>query len=436
MAKVPQQQSKVAAQSSSRPEAFRFKVSRRTVILLIILPAVFFFGAGAAGFWLGTHKSVSRPPITSAAKPDVATTSPAFRTGSWGVMEVQPAYLQIPDECLPNPKSVAVPRWTFKGYSKQRVQALFASAGLGAEDLHSLDDPKLWHVEAGQTVLTPPQSLILALTPAERSIIYTALAQFPENALQHSPFFWKTKDEADFFARNGFSAPACAQLRQLSYQKGNLTAFADWETFVQQQSGSEQELRKMAKALSSKPLVIAKLHMNPETDLAPMMRYWGVSGLTKVMQPALEAVTRIPQGRSVTMLAVLPPFARERLNTYSGQDNDNDGMDGVWTAYNFFQSGSQLQSVNPAEWGRRLTTDYFNVFADPRYGDILVISRPNGEVIQTAIYLADDLVFTRLGPTRWEPWTILLVADLLEISAIRLAHQEVPAVSYYRNRML
>jgi hypothetical protein len=161
-----------------------------------------------------------------------------------------------------------------------------------------------------------------------------------------------------------------------------------------------------------------------------------VAGLTKTMQPALEAVTRIPQGRAVTMLAILPPFARERLNTYSGTTNDNDGQDGFWTTFNFFNDKPEASGTTPAMWSRRLITDYFNVFADPRYGDILVISRPSGEVIQTAVYLADDLVFTRLGPTRWEPWAVMSVADLLEISAIRLAHQEIPNVSYYRNRVL
>lgn len=435
MAKVFQQQPKGAA-ASSHPEAFRFQVSRRTVSLLIVLPALLFLGAGGAGFWLGTPADATRPAEAQDFKSVNPVVPVGFRTGPWGAMEVQPSYLQIPDECLPGLASLPAPRWVFKGYSKQRVLALFASAGLNAEDLRGLEDSRLWQVDAGGTTLTPPQALILALTPAERGIIYTALAQFPDNALQHSPFFWKTADETELFTRHEFSAPVRALLRQLSYQKGNLTVFADWETLAQLRPAPEPELRKTLKALSGKPAAIARLRISPETDLAAMMRYWGVSGLTKVMQPALEAVTRIPQGRTVTMLAVLPPFARERLNTYPGSANDNDGQDSFWTTFNFFQDKPTPPGQDPAQWRYKLTADYFTVFTDPRYGDILIIARPTGEVIQTAVYLANDLVFTRLGPTRWEPWTIMSVADLLEISAIRLAHQEMPAVSYYRNRVL
>lgn len=433
MAKILRKQPEVESPSALRPEALRFKVSWGIVFAMVVLPVVLLLGAGFFGFWMRNNNQTAVPSAKVSVAKEPSQTL-ASRAGPWGMLEAQPTVLQIPDESLKGGGPIANPRWVFKGYSKARVLQLFASAGLGEDDLRSLNDPNLWQVQPHQAVLTPPRALLFALTPMERSIIYTALAQFSENPMQHSPFFWKTKDEAELLAHPGISDQAKVLIQRLSYPKGNLSVFADLE-ILSQLSATEKDLAKVLKQLSSKPTVLAKLNITPETDLSAMMRYWGVAGLSKIMQPALEAVTRIPQGRTVTFLAVLPPFARERMNTYPGGETDNDGMDGFWTAFNFFNERPEPAKSDVAAWKGKLNSDYFSVFTDPRYGDILIVSRPTGEVVQAAVYLADDLVFTRLGPTRWEPWCIMTVADLLEVSGIRLAHQETPTVSYHRNQI-
>ncbi|MGC3961497.1 MAG: hypothetical protein QM813_27295 [Verrucomicrobiota bacterium] len=437
MAKVSKQQPKVEFNSSAQTGALlRLKVSRALAFVVVVLPAVLIFGVGFIGYKIGNHAT---SPSVTANKSDLLTpgnsNSGALRSGAWGTLAAHAITLQIPDEYL---KTTANPirtnsRWVFKGFSRNRILNLFASAGLSAEELRTLSATNYWQVMTNQIVITPPHSVVLGLTPQARSIIYTVLAQFPENALQHSPFFWKTKDEAAFFSNPDLSEPAKTLIRQMSYQKGNLTAFADLETLIATLQGSEAELVKILKPLSAKPATLAKLQITPETDMDAMVRYWGVGGLTKVMEPALEAVTRIPRGRTVTFLAVLPQFARQRLNIYPGSQ-DNDGMDGIWTAFNFFANALEATNTAPSFWGEKLNTDYFSVFTDPRYGDVLIISRPTGEVVQAGVYLADDLVFTRIGSTRWDPWTIMTVADLQEVSGLRLEHQEIPTISYYRNR--
>lgn len=435
MAKVPQQQSKVKDVSSSREAVIRFQASRGAILLLVVLPALLMFGAGFLGFAVRS-RSETMPVFAANPPPELNAAPAALRNGPWGALEVQPVTLQIPDECLAavTNQIPAGPRWVFKGYARHRVSALFASAGLTEEEQRALSDTNCWQCLPNCVVVAPPRSVVLGLPASARAIIYSALGQFPDNPMQHSPFFWKTQEEREFLARAGCSEAVRELVQQLAYQKGNLTLFADWEVLLQSLPSGSADSSRILKQLSSRPAVIANLHLTPETDLNAMIRYWGVGGLTKFTAPALEAVTRIPQGRAVTVLAVLPPFARERLNTYPCT-TDNDGRDGGWTAFNFFQERPEPVAADPAQWGRRLNADYFSVFADPRYGDIVVISRPNGEVVQAGVYLAGDLVFTRLGPTRWEPWCVMTVADLLEVSAIRLAHQEAPAVSYYRNRI-
>lgn len=437
MAKVPQQESKVKPHPSSQSGILRLKMSRAFTLIMVLMPAALIFGIGWIGFQLGSRAATSS---AAAVTPGLQTTNrlkaAALRPGPWGSLEQQPITLQIPDENLTDLAKLrtATPQWVFKGYSRNQILKLFSGAGVTGEELRLLSDTNHWRVGSDQIVIAPPDSVVRALSPAARSIIYTVLAQFPENVFQHSPFFWPTKEEAAFFAHACLTEPIRDLIRQLSYQKGNLWVFADLESLVANVKMSDSQLIQVLKLLSTKPAVLAKLRVTPETDVDAMIRYWGVGGVTRVMEPALEAVSRIPQGRTVTFLAVLPPFARERLNTYP-EISDNDGMDGNWTAFNFFNSRPGPINPEAGAWGRKLNADYFNVFTDPRYGDIVILSRPTGEVVQAAIYLADDLVFTRLGPSRWEPWLIIRLADLQEISGLRLAHQEIATVSYYRNRV-
>ena len=433
MAKVPPQQSKDKAQPSLHPGALRLKASRGMVLLLVVLPALLVFGAGYFGFWLRRGNAVAAAKVPTVR--DESSLPAGLRAGPWGLLESQATFLRIPDECLKDFKPATAPRWVFKVHSMQQVLGFFASAGLSDDKLVVLSDPKLWEVQAQQVVLRPPHSLILGLSPSERSVIYTTLAQSPENVMQHAPFFWKTKDEAELFSQPAFSEQSRALVQRLTYRKGNLSLFADIEALANELSASGSDVGKLLKELSRKPIVLPKLRITPETDVNAMMRYWGVAGLHKTMRPALEAVSRIPAGRTVSFLAVLPPFARQRVNTYPVA-TDHDNMDGLWSAMNFFNERPMSGPVDPSHWNQRFISDYFTVFADPRYGDILVISRPGGEVLQAGVYLADDLVFTRLGATRWEPWAIMTVSDLLEVSNVRSPGQERPVISYYRNRIL
>lgn len=436
MAKHSRQQSKVESIPASRGPALRLQAARGLVAVLIVLPAVLVFGAGFAGYWAGRLGSVPTPVPPTTSRLNHNPTAPPVRVGPWGALSAQPIASEPPDESLDAVDQLisAAPRWVFNGFARHRVLALFASAGLSEAELRDLSDPGRWQIEPQRVIVAPPPDVVLGLTPPARAIIYTVLAQFPENVSQHAPFFCKASEEAELLAHPAFTADARTLLRQLSYPKGNLMLFADWSVFAQKLTGPESQRREMLQVLSRRPTTVAKLHLTPETDLEAMMRYWGVAGLTKVMQPALEAVTRIPQGRTVPLLAVLPPFARERLNIYPSAAAPA-GRDSFWTAFNFFSLRPEPVVTDTAHWARKLSAEYFSVFADPRYGDILIVARPNGEVVQAAVYLADDLVFARLGTTPWEPWVILSVADLLEVSAIRLAHQEIPNVSYYRNRI-
>lgn len=433
MGAVPKKQKKEKVPEARR--TFRIKANRGIVLLLVILPAAFLFGAGWLGFWIHNQW---RPTLDLTQTPPPTPTdgtAEATAVGPWGTLEVQPTVLQIPNECLASLAAVAAapPSWVFKGCTAEQVRGLFSSAGLMPAEREALDDRRNWKVMPDRVIVSPPAAVLLSLSPTARGNIYSVLAKFPENPLQHSPFYWKTRDEAQLLANPVLLPEARALIQKLSYNCGNLTLFADLGILEQHLSVNSRELAAIQKLLSRRPAVLPQLSITPETDVDLLMHYWGVGGLAKVLQPALTAISRIPRGRTVSLLAVLPPFARARLNTYPGGHNDLK-TDEYATAFSFFNDSPALETVDAANWSHRLNSDYFEVFTDPRYGDVVVVSQPNGDVVQTAVYLADNLVFTRNGPTPWDPWLIMSIPDLLDVSAIRMPHLETSKLSYFRNR--
>ena len=59
-----------------------------------------------------------------------------------------------------------------------------------------------------------------------------------------------------------------------------------------------------------------------------------------------------------------------------------------------------------------LLRDYAEVNGSPVMGDVLVLSRADGEVIHSCVYLAADLVFTKNGQSHSVPWTITTLPDV------------------------
>jgi hypothetical protein len=163
------------------------------------------------------------------------------------------------------------------------------------------------------------------------------------------------------------------------------------------------------------------------------MRYWGIGGYDKDFRPGLEAAARIPEGRKVSILAVLPPFARERLFTFPCAPASNH-FDSHWTSFNFFKDKPDPPVTDSSQWTARLKTDYYPVFADPRYGDIIVIAGAGGAVIHSCVFLGDSLVFTKNGSEATMPWVVATLPDVLDYCSAYLPENEAPQLSYYRNK--
>jgi hypothetical protein len=57
-------------------------------------------------------------------------------------------------------------------------------------------------------------------------------------------------------------------------------------------------------------------------------------------------------------------------------------------------------------------TEYIHVVGRPTLGDIFVFSRPDGRVIHSCVYIADDIVFTKNGSSSVMPWILMNLSDV------------------------
>ena len=76
--------------------------------------------------------------------------------------------------------------------------------------------------------------------------------------------------------------------------------------------------------------------------------------------------------------------------------------------------------------------EYRPAAGDPQYGDLVLLAKRDGTLVHSAIYLADDIVFTKNGSTMIHPWMLSTTADLLKRYSFQLPPGQHLTVSYRR----
>ena len=61
---------------------------------------------------------------------------------------------------------------------------------------------------------------------------------------------------------------------------------------------------------------------------------------------------------------------------------------------------------------KELETNYRPV-SEPTFGDLLFLLKPDGTMIHIAVFIADDVVFTKNGESNAKPWLLMKWEDVL-----------------------
>ncbi len=124
------------------------------------------------------------------------------------------------------------------------------------------------------------------------------------------------------------------------------------------------------------------------------------------------------------MRELLPPFARARYGTFPPRDSR---FDCFWTALNFFSPTGEGGPLVDSNVFDATTAGWTLVPLDQlRFGDVLVFRTETGVSVHAAVYLADDLVFTKDG------WSMHRAWEVVTIARERRAYDNAPRVAAYR----
>ncbi len=201
--------------------------------------------------------------------------------------------------------------------------------------------------------------------------------------------------------------------KRLIYRRGDAVCFSD----LNEALGAipdEGEKERLIKMLSRRSTLLVQLHVREGEDIEPLVRYWSKDGNGKNIRSLLASLARTPGGGSMDITHLLPRFGRARLYTfpYPTDDARKKHRDCAWTAMNFFNRETDDRYYDFDYTQQVINRDYYPIQDDPEFGDIVWFSDDGGTPLHVAVYIADDILFTKNGADFNEPWILTEMKDL------------------------
>lgn len=361
-------------------------------------------------------------------------TRPQIDSGPWGELQSWDIRLEQPLEYSSFEKTTSHdPVWNFGTLTPDDVRQVLLKAGLDSSSASALASTAS-NTSLG-TVIRPAKETVISLPSEVRSKLYRVLAGNPANRFQNAPYFISGGDVSTLFDDNHQSdSQAISLMKKLLYKRNGFTYFSDPEVVLSLMTTPE-ERANFIQSLTSQTAVMARLLVRPYTDIDKPLNYWCLSTtgvLMKDLRPLLEAEKRLPEGGSVSILYLLPPLARERLFTTPLPPEFGGAKmpDCHWTALNFFSANPDARMSDNDYASRRIAEDYYEVGTPGLTGDLVLLLNTEGRVIHSAVYIADDIVFTKNGINYAQPWILVRKDSMIgSFSAL-----DPVKVAYFRKR--
>lgn len=406
------------------------KYSRRVLVFVCFLSLV---GVLPLGFVLGR---IGTRPATLSSNFLLTNAARQLKPGPWGTIDYVPMTIAAPAEILPvRGMEADTTHWLFKGFSRDDLAKVFDSLDISAADREQLLSPPALQEVAGGLDLTPPRGAFLSLSPKARLKLYSTVAQFPENDSQL--VFLHSTSLAEHFQQAGVSSETIAIFNKLSCRHGEYFILAGLP-YVLSEIADYGEKTRFVKALTCQDTLLLRLYVTPDSDIDELASYWGRACWSTDVKAMLDSLAHVPGGTWVNLAILMPPFPSSHLYDFPLPDNPESGPpvrhDCHWTSFNFFKDPPDPKSVDDAYLAERLKLDYFPVASDPRYGDLVLLVVPEGGLIHSAVFLADDVVFTKNGDTLLHPWMLSTIADLLKQYSFHVPAGQKLIVKYFRNK--
>lgn len=356
------------------------------------------------------------PKLADSFAVDPNDPSRSVHVGPWGTLITRDIELERPAEYLTDEVNhPPVETWRFNGRKPDAVRAILVQDGLSDAEAASLLAPACATADATGTAISPPGGFLEGLTPGKRTNLYGSLAALQVNTYLEFPYIFPGNKIDAVYADSRLQPEDVALLKKLVYRNGTATQLSDYEYLLSRIPTAERRTA-LTRVLSRQSAVLAALVIKPDTDIDKIAAYWGNIPNVRFtdMRPLMEALKQLPEGGNLSLFYLLPKFARDRLYTFPLPPQPADPiMDCHWTTFNFSSDTPDNRFNDPGFAVEFIRRNYYQIAAPSIYGDILLLMNDRDEVKHSAVFLADDLVFTKNGNNYRQPWMLMHIPDLL-----------------------
>jgi hypothetical protein len=305
-------------------------------------------------------------------------------------------------------------RWHFSRQTLDAVKSDLNSVGFTVDQVDWLTDPARCLQRTNGWQITPGPDFIFGMKPKVRAVFYAMLAKDAANPYQNQPLSWRKDGVEEWMEGAGLMDETEALVKRLLYERGNTWCFSDMPAILSH-IPLEAEKKQLIKALSRNNTLLMKLRVPYGADVSELARYWSLGGRTKDVYPLLESLAQVPGGASIDIAHLLPSMARRHLYTYEYPPGVGtvSKANCFWTAMNFFNLVPDDRFTSLTETLDCLRVQYVLVDDAPLLGDVLMFERPGEGFINAAVYIADNVVFTKNGSDHKQPWLLMRLEDVV-----------------------
>jgi len=349
--------------------------------------------------------------------------------GNWGALEYRRYFLPVPKAWLEQTTPRQAPVWEVSGVDIAKLNQFIAELPFNEEE------SKLWRETCkleptkDGTLIKPSAEFRWALQPMNRTALYLWLAQFPQNNELVFPFCYDGQLFQEWLKGDDITIEVRQNIQKLSYRAGETVCFADLDLLEGQLKSREERAALMA-VLYRHPYCDIRLHIDKKTDLDALASYWGDWNRVGQVKRKLKEALGNQESADIALPNILPPMTRSLLDTFPEipKDSNQPQRDCYWTAFNFFNKKPDDRFNDSSFMEKALVAYHDKVEGTPRYGDILFLVDGSGRPFHSAVYLADDFIYTKNGGHFTQPWVIMKLKDLKACypQAVRLRE------AYYR----
>jgi hypothetical protein len=303
--------------------------------------------------------------------------------------------------------------WQFPGSTHEQVAEILTQCGLAGDDVRRLLAKATTDVATqGLSIFATPD-VARDLPAAARSKLYLWLAEQNAASWQANAFRFCGQSLEEWFRNAPLAHSTIDLIRPYIYRHGPFLMFADLPA-VSVELADRDELVRLVKVLAREVTLLVKLHVRHSENIEPLVRYWGRGGREQEVRPILESLAHFRRGQSIDIVHLLPPFARRLLYTYPRPANDGHDLlrDCHWTSLNFLADHADDSLLNLNVVAQTIARDWRPHAGPPALGDLALFHNDRGSVLHSAVYVADNVFFTKNGPALTRPWMLMTLDHL------------------------